>query len=88
MNYRVLWNRKALDSLKDLDKPLRKHIFEKIEDYVSKDPTNIGKPLSNNLSGFWCYRFGDYRVIYTVDLKNMTMTVLVARHRKDVYRQS
>lgn len=86
MSYKVLWNMKALDSLKELDEPVRKRIFDKINDYVSKDPINIGKPLKNNLSGFWRYRFGGYRVIYAVDLEEKVITVLEAGHRKDIYK--
>ncbi len=88
MSYRVLWNRKALESLKELDKPLRKRIFDKVNDYVSKDPVNIGKPLKGEMSGFWRYRLGDYRIIYTVDLEKQIVTVLEAGHRKDIYNVS
>ncbi|MFA6413983.1 MAG: type II toxin-antitoxin system RelE/ParE family toxin [Syntrophales bacterium] len=87
MSYRILWNTKALDSLKELDKPVRKRIFDKVNDYVSQDPTNIGKPLKEKLSGFWRYRFGDYRIIYTVDLEKQVITVLEAGHRKDIYKK-
>ena len=87
MSYRVLWNTKALDSLKELDKPVRKRIFDKVNDYVSQDPTNIGKPLKDKLSGFWRYRFGDYRIIYTVDFEKQLITVLEAGHRKDIYNK-
>ena len=86
MSYKVIWNIKALDSLKELDKPVRKRIFDKVKDYVSQDPTNIGKPLKDTFSGFWRYRFGDYRVIYTVDLEKQVITVLEAGHRKDIYK--
>jgi len=87
LSYRILWNTKALDSLKELDKPVRKRIFDKVNDYVSQDPTNIGKPLKEKLSGFWRYRFGDYRIIYTVDLEKQVITVLEAGHRKDIYKK-
>jgi mRNA interferase RelE/StbE len=80
LNYKVLWNRKALESLKELDKPLRKRIFNKVNDYVSKDPMNTGKPLKGELSGFWRYRLGDYRIIYTVDIEKQIITVLEAGH--------
>jgi mRNA interferase RelE/StbE len=86
LSYRILWNTKALDSLKELDKPVRKRIFDKVNDYVSQDPTNIGKPLKDKLSGFWRYRFGDYRIIYTVDFEKQVITVLEAGHRKDIYK--
>jgi mRNA-degrading endonuclease RelE of RelBE toxin-antitoxin system len=56
---------KTLDSLKELDKPIRKRIFDKVNDYVSQDPTNLGKPLKDKFSGFWRYRFGDYQVTRT-----------------------
>ena len=85
MTFEVLWNQKALDNLKKIDKPIGKKLFAKVIGYLSKDPINLGKPLKNNMSGLWRYRLGDYRVIYTVDLESKTIKAIEAGHRRGIY---
>ena len=50
------------------------------------DPLKFGLPLKRNLKGFMKLRVGDYRIIYTI--KNKTVTVLIIKigHRKEVYK--
>jgi mRNA interferase RelE/StbE len=51
----------------------------------SPDPKKIGKKLSGNLSKYWRYRVGDYRII--CELIDQELIILAVRisHRKDVY---
>ena len=86
MTYKIIWHREALDDLKRLDKPVRQKIFERIETYLSKDPVGLGKPLRQNLSGMFRYRYGDYRIIYIVDMLEESITILEVGHRKEIYR--
>lgn len=86
MSFRIVWNKEALDDLKRLDKPIRKKIFDKVETYLAQDPVNIGKALAENFTGLYRYRYGDYRVIYALDLAENIMTILEAGHRRDIYK--
>ena len=86
--YKIIWHKEALEDLKRLDKPVRQKIFERIEIYLSKDPIGLGKPLRQNLSGMFRYRYGDYRIIYIVDIQNRLLTILEVGHRKEIYRNS
>ena len=86
MTYKIIWHREALDDLKRLGKPVSQKIFERIETYLSKDPVGLGKPLRQNLSGMFRYRYGDYRIIYIVDMPEESITVLEVGHRKEIYR--
>ena len=86
--YKIIWHKEALEDLKRLDKPVRQKIFERIEIYLSKDPIGLGKPLRQNLSGMFRYRYGDYRIIYIVDIPNRLLTILEVGHRKEIYRNS
>ncbi|HBG07041.1 MAG: hypothetical protein A2075_22025 [Geobacteraceae bacterium GWC2_58_44] len=87
MSFRIIWHKGALNDLKQLDKPVRGRIFEKVETYLSQNPASIGKPLKENLAGMFRYRYGDYRVIYVLDLTDQTMTILEVGHRRAVYRR-
>ncbi len=84
MTYKTIWHKAALDDLKRLDRPIRQKIFHKVETYLAEDPASIGKPLKGTLTGMFRYRFGDYRVIYVLDLAQRTMSILAVNHRKEV----
>lgn len=52
---------------------------------LAEDPCQ-GKPLRLSLKGCWSYRVGVYRIIYTIEHKVLTVTVLDIGHRREVYR--
>ncbi|MDX2229831.1 MAG: type II toxin-antitoxin system RelE/ParE family toxin [Leptolyngbyaceae cyanobacterium bins.349] len=43
------------------------------------------QPLSNNLSGFFKLRVGDYRVVYEFSRPEQTITVDRVGHRSNIY---
>lgn len=49
-------------------------------------PHTVGKPLTNELSGYHSARRGAYRVIYRIDDQARTVHVVRIDHRADVYR--
>lgn len=55
---------------------------------IAADPRRIGKPLHLELTGQWSARRGPYRVIYSIDDSNDTITVVAVAHRADVYRRA
>ncbi len=54
---------------------------------IAANPRRRGKPLRFELAGKWVARRGPYRVIYEVDEKARTVTVLSVAHRSDAYRR-
>jgi len=88
MPWKVEFEREAEKELDQIDrqhaKRILKYLFERIEGM--DDPRRFGEALKQNLSGFWKYRVGNYRII--CDIQEETMTVLVVRigHRKKVYK--
>ncbi len=75
--------RKELDSLP-------KEVFLKIDKAILSLKENPSPhPQSIRLKGEDKHRLrsGDYRIVYTVDNGQKTITVYRVRHRKDVYRQ-
>ena len=64
-------------------KRIKKYLDERIA--TEEDPRRFGESLKANLSGFWKYRIGDFRVI--VDIQEEKLVVLVVRvgHRSKVY---
>jgi mRNA interferase RelE/StbE len=83
---KVLWHDQALDDLKSLDRSSARKLIERIKNHLSESPEKLGKPLKGVLRGLHRYRFGDYRVIYTIDRAENTVYIMHIGHRKDVYK--
>ncbi len=69
-----------------VDKALAKKIARCLE-LLQQNPRfhpNI-KPLKGNYSGYYRFRVGDYRVIYSIDDETMQVLVDTIAHRSEVY---
>lgn len=55
-------------------------------DELSKN-AHAGKMLKGELDGFWSYRVGVYRIIYSIRRKEVVVEVLRIHHRKEVYEK-
>ncbi len=62
--------------------------YERIKESIQNLGGDPRPPGSSKLTGRdgWRIREGDYRIIYEIDDKAMTVTVLHVGHRRDVYR--
>jgi mRNA interferase RelE/StbE len=54
--------------------------------YLAQYPVKLGKPLKEDLAGLFRYCFGDYRIMYIVDIPAEMITILNVRYKKDIYR--
>lgn len=74
------------------EKQLRKlprHDQEKVAaaiDRLAEDPFS-GKKLEGDLDGYHSVRVWPYRIIYSIEKKIVTVTVVAIGHRKDIYRR-
>jgi mRNA interferase RelE/StbE len=83
MNYDVLILRRASKQLSDL--PLRDYArIKRLISGLAEMPRPQGCLKLTGRAG-WRIRAGDYRVIYEVDDKNRTVTVLDIGNRRDIY---
>ena len=81
---KLLITKSASKQLLKIPQKQKLKIEEKIEQLTSL-PT---PPQTKKLSGRpgWRLRIGDYRVLYFIDKKKKSITVLSVQHRKDAYR--
>ncbi len=84
MSYTIRIDDKVIKDLKKIDKAWQKRILYKIKTTLAENPYS-GKKLVGDLSPFWRLRVGDYRVIYTIEEKIVTVEVVKIRHRKEAY---
>lgn len=92
MTYTVVIQPVALEMLKRIaDRRIRSKIFQRIEE-LAHEPEKRGKPLSEELLGFWSLRAAAqrYRVIYRIENQLVEVIVIAvglrkAGDRKDAY---
>lgn len=89
MIYHVQYSKKALKSLKKMDK----EISGILVDWIGKNldgtdnPRRMGKGLKGNLSEYWRYRVGNYRIIATIEDDRLLITCVDVGHRKQIYER-
>ena len=86
-HWKIEFEKTARDTLKKLDKPIRKQI-EKYLDKLSEieDPRQRGKGLTGLRAGQWRYRVGDYRLICEIRDDVLVVLVLEIGHRSNIYK--
>jgi mRNA interferase RelE/StbE len=81
--YKLFYKDSVSKDLKRFDKDEIKRILNGIEERIVPNPF-LGKSLKGDFRGCYKYRFGDYRVIYTIS-KNKILILRIG-NRKEVYR--
>ena len=73
------------EDIPNLPKTMKVRIKRAMESRLSIDPVGLGKPLRYSFIGHRRIRVGDYRIIYRVDPRSSVVTIVMIKHRKDVY---
>jgi len=73
------------EDIPELPKTIRQLVKKAIETRLTVDPVGLGKPLRYSFVGHRRIRVGDYRIVYRVDVKAQLVTIVLIKHRKDVY---
>lgn len=87
--WKIDFSESALRQLKSLDKPITKRIIKWLDDRVLSgvNPRLWGKQLKGDeLSEYWRYRVGDYRVLCVIKDNIVTVEVVSIGHRKEIYK--
>ena len=74
------------EDLTDLSANIRARIIRAIESRLTTEPTRYGVRLRQSLGGLWKIRVGDYRIVYEIEEKKVSVWAI--RHRKDVYEEA
>lgn len=86
--WRIEVTRQFEKSLRALDTPDISRAKNFLEQLGSEDdPRSRGKPLTGNLSGFWRYRFGDFRILVEIRAEERTLVLVSVGHRSTIYRR-
>ncbi len=90
MTWQIFYHKAVDDDLKSVGPAAAKRIMQTINNKLIKNPEKFGAPLSNNLKNFRKLRIGDFRVVYQVLDKKVTVFVLAIgpRRDKEIYRSA
>ena len=77
---------RAQRALKKLDRQTAARLVAYLEQTIANDPRARGKALTGELSGFWRYRVGDWRLICRLEDERLVVLVIDVGHRREVYR--
>ena len=82
--YRIELKRKAQSALDRLPKGDFNAVLGAVKDLANTPrPKGVEKIKS---TGLWRIRQGDYRIVYSIDDGQRTVTVLRIGHRREIYR--
>jgi mRNA interferase RelE/StbE len=84
VTYRVEFTAAAARQVKKLPRPARDRVLEAIDGLADSPRPHGAKKLVGEQTA-WRIRIGDYRVIYDVFDAQLTVTVVRAAHRREVY---
>ena len=89
MAYKVVLSSTAEDDFAKLDKSIQQRIFKylkKIEE--REDPRTLGEQLQENLSAYWKFRVGDYRLVAEIKDDILIFLMLAVGPRRDIYKKA
>lgn len=85
MSYSIEFTTSAAHELKGLERAIQLRIATHI-DGLAGDPFPPGSKKLRGERNIYRIRAGDYRILYRVDGRRVTVLILKIGHRRDVYR--
>jgi mRNA interferase RelE/StbE len=88
----VIWqlgfDARAERDIKKLNPQVQQRILRYLKARLVKrqNPRELGDALTGDLSGYWKYRVGDYRIIAKIEDETITIYVIAIGHRSEIYR--
>lgn len=88
MSYKVVLTERFTKKFEKLDHYTQLMISKWIMKNLNNcdNPRLHGKALVGNKKGFWRYRIGDYRIIASINDKELIIYAMEIGHRKEIYK--
>lgn len=83
--YKIIWKRSAVKELKSLPKEIIQKIYRAVTE-LSDIPFPAGARKLVGSQHSFRIRIGDYRVVYNVESKILTIEIVRVGHRKEIYK--
>jgi mRNA interferase RelE/StbE len=86
--YNVVVSTEALKALKKMDRSvshlIRAYVSNRLNGCI--DPRAFGEALTENRTGQWRYRVGDYRLLCEIKDRELVIYMFKIAHRSTVYK--
>lgn len=88
MKWRVTVKKKVTKALSKMDVRDSTKILKFIHETLStlENPRQSGKSLNGNLTGYWRYRVGDFRLVCEIHDDELMIVAVDIGHRREIYR--
>jgi mRNA interferase RelE/StbE len=88
MTWTVEFTKQAEKQFNKLDRPIQQRIAGFLNNRLKliDNPKQIGKALQGNLSEYWSYHIGDYRLLVVFEDDHLVIVVAELAHRRHVYK--
>lgn len=87
MGFQIQFDKKALADFTKLDNSVKKQLQKFLDKLAARDdPHSLGEELKDNLSAFWKYRVGDYRIVAEIREETLVVLLLVIAPRCATYK--
>ena len=83
--WQIEFTKRADKDFSKLTPEIRKRIDKAIEEKLLINPDQHLIPLSGELSEFYKFRVGDYRLLCSKDGTKLVITLIKVAHRREVY---
>jgi mRNA interferase RelE/StbE len=85
VSYKIIWKKSAVKELKSIPKKNISQILSEVE-ILENNPYPHGVKKISGSDHTYRIRIGDYRVIYSILNKILTIEIIRVGHRKEVYK--
>ncbi len=85
--WKITYKKTVKKDLRSISKDIQYIIKRAIEEKLQSDPVKYGLPLRRNLKGYMKLRVGDFRIIYSINQKEVIVHVIKIGHRREVYEK-
>lgn len=82
--FKVIYSHRAQKNLKKIPGKQQKKILQSIE--ILQNNPYIGKSLQGELANKYSLRIWPYRIIYSIQKKMITITIINIGHRQHIYK--
>lgn len=88
MAWRIVFEKSAERDMRKVGRSDQARIVAFLERRLAlrENPREIGEALAGELSGYWKYRVGDWRLVARIDDGRIVIAIVRVGHRSAVYR--
>jgi mRNA interferase RelE/StbE len=89
MAWSIQFSKRARQQLEKLDPQIARRIFQFVFERIAplSNPRSLGEALKGTeLGDLWRYRVGDYRILASIEDRDVRILIIAVGNRREIYR--